>query len=301
VRWRARERKKMKAALYRPVREDEIGETAEIFLIACADMYARHGIDAATPEPAVVEQGYRHVYETGIFHVAEVGGRIAAICNAIVRERLWFLSGFWMLPEFQRQRIGSALLKQVKDAGAHVGADTFFTWSSVDQTAMASYMKQGMLPGYQILTFAGAVRDLPSSGDEYEVQTLLLSNATALDKGVRAAAREADHNFWLSTAGHEGRQLVRDDRLIGYYYFHNGVIGPAAWNDAADAEALLAAACCEAASNSEQIKLMIPGINHTAIRFALHAGLRLSAYSHLLTTAPFGRMEQYLASGPLLF
>jgi GNAT superfamily N-acetyltransferase len=291
----------MKAAQYRPVLEMEIGETAEIFLIACADMYARHGINAATPEHAVVELGYRHVFRTGIFHVAEVEGRIAAICHAIVRERLWFLSGFWMLPEFQRQRIGGALLKQVKDAGARAGADTFFTWSSVDQTAMAGYMKQGMLPGYQILTFAGGVRDLPSPGDEYEVEPLLLSNATALDKGVRAAAREVDHDYWLTEAGHEGRQLVRDGRPVGYYYFHHGVVGPAAWNDAADAEALLAAACREAASHSEQLKLMIPGINHTAIRFALRAGLRLSAYSHLLTTAPFGRMEQYLASGPLLF
>lgn len=291
----------MKAALYRPVLEDEISETAEIFLIACADMYVRHGIDAATPEHAVVEQGYRHVFETGIFHVAEVNGRIAAICHAIVRERLWFLSGFWMLPEFQRQRIGGALLKQVMDAGVEAGADTFFTWSSVDQTAMAGYMKHGMLPGYQILTFAGTLRDPPSLRDEYEVQPLSLSNATALDRQVRAAAREVDHDYWLSQAGHEGRQLVSDGRAVGYYHFHHGVIGPAAWGDAADAEALLAAACREAASRSEQIKLMIPGINHTAIRFALRAGLRLSAYSHLLTTAPFGRMQQYLASGPLLF
>jgi len=291
----------MKAALYRPVREDEISETAEIFVIACADMYARHGIDAATPEQEVVERGYRHVFETGIFHVAEVDGRIAAIAHAIVRERLWFLSGFWMLPEFQRQRIGGALLKQVKDAGANAGADTFFTWSSVDQTAMAGYMKQGMLPGYQILTFAGTLRDLPSLRDEYEVQPLLLSNANALDRRVRAAAREVDHNYWLKTAGQEGRQLVRDGRAVGYYHFNHGVIGPAAWSDEADAEALLATACREAASQSEQIKLMIPGINHTAIRFALRVGLRLSAYSHLLTTAPFGRMQQYLASGPLLF
>jgi GNAT superfamily N-acetyltransferase len=292
----------MKAAQYRPVRETEISEAAEIFVIAVADMYARHGINAAVLEQGVVERGYRHVFETGIFRVAEVDGRIAAICHAIVRDCLWFLSGFWMLPEFQRQRLGGALLKQVMDAGRERGADTFFTWSSVDQTAMASYMKHGMLPGYQILTFAGAVRDLPASSDEYEVQPLELSQATVLDRQVRAASREIDHNFWLSKVGHEGRQLVRrDGRLAGYYQFHNGVIGPAAWSEMADAEALLGAACREAASHTEQIKLMIPGVNHTAIRFALRAGLRLSAYSHLLTTAPFGRMEQYLASGPLLF
>lgn len=292
----------MNEVQYRPVRDDEIAETAEIFLIAVADMYARHGINAATPEHAVVERGYRHVFETGIFHVAEIDGRIAAICHAIVRDQLWFLSGFWMLPEFQRRRIGGALLKQVMDAGALVGADTLFTWSSVDQTAMASYMKRGMLPGYQILTFAGAFGDRPPSHDEYEVQPLLLSNATALDKQVRATGREVDHHYWLSTAGQEGRQLLgRDGRVAGYYQFHKGVIGPAAWSELADGEALLEAACRETARDSDEIRLMIPGVNHTAIRFALRAGLRLSAYSHLLTTAPFGRMEQYLASGPLLF
>src|SRR4051812_23124476 len=115
----------MNEVQYRPVRDTEISETAEIFLIAVADMYARHGINATPLEQRVVEHGYRHVFETGIFRVAEIDGRIAAICHAIVRDGLWFLSGFWMLPEFQRQRLGGALLKQVMDAGASVGADTF--------------------------------------------------------------------------------------------------------------------------------------------------------------------------------
>jgi hypothetical protein len=59
--------------------------------------------------------------------------------------------------------------------------------------------------------------------------------------------------------------------------------------------------CREAAGQAQGLRMMIPGINHIAIRFALQAGLRLAAYSHLLTTAPFGRMEQYLPSGPSLF
>jgi hypothetical protein len=35
--------------------------------------------------------------------------------------------------------------------------------------------------------------------------------------------------------------------------------------------------------------------------FALAHGLRLNAMAQLFTSAPFGRMEQYLASGPSLF
>lgn len=286
---------------YRPVRETEIARAAEIFTTAVTDMYARHGIKASTPERAVIETGYRHIYETGIFYVAEVDGRIAAICNGVVRGPLWFLSGFWMLPQFQRQRIGGALLKRVRDEGERAGANIFFTWSSVDQTAMASYMKQGMLPGYQILTFAGALGERQEQRDGYDIEPLDISYAVGLDERVRAAGREVDHRFWLTQSGHQGRQVMREGRALGYYYLNQGVVGPAAWGDPEDAQILLEASCREASLQAEQVRLMIPGINHTAIRFALRKGLRLTGFSHLLSTAQFGRLEQYLASGPLLF
>jgi hypothetical protein len=57
----------------------------------------------------------------------------------------------------------------------------------------------------------------------------------------------------------------------------------------------------EASEQSEQIRLIIPGANHTAIRFALQLNLRLAGYGHLLTTASFGEMEKYLTSGLSLF
>ncbi len=53
--------------------------------------------------------------------------------------------------------------------------------------------------------------------------------------------------------------------------------------------------------DGREVRLMIPGVNHDALRFAFASGLRLAGYSHLLTSAPFGRMEQYLSSGPSLF
>ncbi|HEX8144781.1 MAG TPA: GNAT family N-acetyltransferase [Pyrinomonadaceae bacterium] len=292
----------MAAVHYRPAIEAEIDEAVGIFLAAVKDMYERHGISSPVPERAVIETSYRHIFETGIFYVAEVDGRIAAICNAVVRDRLWFLSGFWMLPQFQRQKIGGPLLRRVRDEGAGAGASIFFTWSSVDTTAMASYMKQGMLPGYQILTFGGTLaRELPGPRAGYDVQPLDISSAMELDGQVRATAREADHMFWLAQPGYQGRQIIAGGRVAGYYYFNHGLIGPAAWAHREDAPAVIEAACREAAEGASQVRLMIPGINHMAIRFALDSGLRLTAYSHLLTTAPFGLMEQYLPSGPSLF
>jgi GNAT superfamily N-acetyltransferase len=289
-------------AKYRSISEAEIPETVDVFFTALADMYARNGMSLPLPDRQATEIGYSHILRTGIFQVAEVDGRIGAICCAVVRDHLWFLSGFWSLPHLQRQRIGGALLERVLAEGRDAGASTFFTWSSIDLTAMAVYMKNGMLPGYQILTFAGTPRDdLTEEHAGYQVQPLEIATAMQLDEQVRATRREMDHRFWLSEGGYRGRQVLRDGRVVGYYYFNRGIIGPAAWLDPQDAEALTHTACREAAAQAEQVRMMIPGANHAAIRFALRYGLRLTTYSHLLTTALFGRLEQYLSSGPLLF
>src|ERR1051325_1209012 len=116
---------------YRPVHGTEIGETVGIFLTAVADMYRRHGINTPAPERSVIETYYRHTFETGIYYVAEVDGRLAAVCHAVVRDRLWFLSGFWMLPEFQRQKIGGRLLRPRPGVGGGAGGDHIFTPCSV--------------------------------------------------------------------------------------------------------------------------------------------------------------------------
>lgn len=286
---------------YRPVVETEIPETIDLFLASLADVYARTGIKSPLPPRSFIEMHYRHIYRTGIFYVAEINGRIGAIGHAVVRDQLWFLSGFWARPDLQGQRIGGPLLKLVRDEGARAGARTFFTWSSLDLAAMASYMKIGMLPGYQILTFAGTPRGISVERKGVEINPLILSTAASIDAEVRATRREVDHRFWLEEAGHQAMEVRREGHTIGYFYFNKGTIGPAAWTGAEQARALLDAACREAAQDSGQVRLMIPGVNHAAIRFALDSGLRLAAFTHLLTSATFGRMEQYLASGPSLF
>ena len=81
------------------------------------------------PPRAPVEKYYDHIRRTGIFRVAEVDGRLAAICHAVVRDALWFLSAFWTLPQLQGQKIGSPLLRQVWDQGTQAGAQKFLDWT----------------------------------------------------------------------------------------------------------------------------------------------------------------------------
>ncbi|HYG79100.1 MAG TPA: GNAT family N-acetyltransferase [Pyrinomonadaceae bacterium] len=287
--------------IYRPVREEELPATVELFLTTVADLYERMNTAAPLPPRGYVELNYEHIRRTGIFQVAEVDGRLAAICHAVVRDRLWFLSGFWTLPGWQGRKIGRPLLERVIDEGARLGATTFFTWSSTDLQAMATYMKTGMLPGYQTLTFAGAPRELAGERAGYETGPLDRGAALAIDERIRETRRETDHEFWQSVLKAEARQVVRAGSVVGYYYANNGTVGPAAWLDAEDADAVLESAARAASAQAEAVRLMIPGPNHAAIKFALRSGLKLSAYAHLLTTAPFGQMDKYLASGPSLF
>jgi hypothetical protein len=287
---------------YREAAPEDVPAMTDLFFASVSDMYTRHGLPVTVRPRDSVLLGYEHVRSTGIFHLAEVDGEIGCIAGAIVRDRIWFLSAFWVRPGLQRQRLGMPVLRRVVEAGKQAGADTFFVWSSIDRTAMAAYMKLGMLPGFQILVFEGTPREIPPAPAGCETAPLDSSVAEDIDLIVRGTRRPVEHRFWSGPAGLRGRQVLRHGRLAGYFYHApGGVIGPAGWTDPGDAGAVLALACREAAEASSFIRLSIPGINHAALRFALDAGMRFEVLGHLLASAPVGRMEQYLASGALLF
>jgi GNAT superfamily N-acetyltransferase len=283
----------------RDAREEDVEPALDLFVGTLRDMLARNGVDPGDLARDEWRYGYPHVFRTGIFRVAEEDGELVAICHAIVRGPLWFLSGFWTRPDRQRSGIGGRLLRTVWAEGARRGATTFFTWSSIDLTAMASYLRRGMLPGFQILSFAGEpARETP---DATEIVPLTVDLASALDRDVIGVARDVDHAFWLTEPDRIGRAVFSDGDAVGYYYVRSGAIGPAAWTAGADANVVLGRALADAQAQSTTVRLRALGSNHEAIRFALARGLRLAGYSHLLTTAPFGHLDRYAPSGPTLF
>ncbi|MCA1556590.1 MAG: GNAT family N-acetyltransferase [Acidobacteria bacterium] len=261
----------MSNIIYRAAREDELPATLDLFLEAVTELYMRNNLTQPLPPRVGVEVVYRHIYKTGIFRVAEMDKQLVGICHAIMRDELWFLSGFWARPGVQARGIGGRLLREVWQEGADAGAKKFFVWSSMDQTAIASYLKIGMLPGYQLLTFTGqptALRDLPYAPQRYTVEPLSLEVACGIDREVRETRREIDHRFWLTELNFKGRQVRRRGRLVGYYYFEGETFGPVAWMERDAAEAVLTLACREASAQTETLSLRVPGINHDAIRFA---------------------------------
>ncbi|HEY3368807.1 MAG TPA: GNAT family N-acetyltransferase [Symbiobacteriaceae bacterium] len=294
----------MEAATYRSAREDDLYAAARIHAVARNDMLTRNGRTTPPDDLEGDAKNFRHVLHTGIFEVAEQDGRVAAVCNAVVRDGIWFLSSFWVLPELQNQHIGGPLLRRVWRLGEAAGARIFCVWASVDNTAMATYFKLGMLPGTQLLNFAGDAGKLvlPETPGQYKTRPLAVAEAAAIDRAIRGTPRAVDHRFWLADETRQGRLVLKDGDPCGYYYTTpQGAVLPAAWLDPADGEAVLSLACRDGVARGGAAALRLPGYNHLGIGFALRAGMTLRGFSHFLTTASFGRLDQYAASGPLLF
>jgi GNAT superfamily N-acetyltransferase len=296
---------RMTAIRYRALTAAEVPEACEVYFTARNDMQVRTGGTAGPRDLPGMMAGYSHLLQTGIFRVAEVDGRIGGLCTAIVRDDLWFLSGFWVLPELQGHGIGGPLLRQVFEAGQAAGARRFCVWASSDLPALGSYMKLGMMPRYQIMTFAGEPSQVPDAPAGYATVPLTPEAAAAVDRAVRSTGREMDHRFFLTEDGAEGRQVVHGDKLVGYYYRHGSGIGAAAWTEPEHGVPLVHLALREAAAASAAgggpVRLIAHGANHVGIKAALGAGLRLARFSHFLSTEPVGKPEQYLPSGPLLY
>lgn len=246
-----------------------------------------------------MSRGYAYVARSGIFRVAAAGERLVSLACAIVRDDVWFLSGFWTDPSVQRLGIGGPLLREVWAEGQRRGARKFYVWASIDLTALASYMKMGMLPGTQLFAFSGAprARTTPSLATE----PLVPDAVAELDRLLVGVRRDGDHRYWLDREGARAR-VVRDGRdVAGYYYVHDGTVGPVGWARDDLGEAVLSLAVADAARDGKDVQLTAPGSNHIAVRFALASGLRLIRTSHLLWTEPVGAMQRYVPSGPLLF
>jgi len=253
------------------------------------------GYDRAAVVPA-----YEHLLESGIFELAELDGKIVGLAAAIVRGPIWFLAMFWVLPEFKLQGIGGPLLERVRRMGEAQGASIRCTWSSIDFGAVAMYLKHGMLPGGPIFTFAGPVLHAPSHEAGLRVSALDVSQASAIDHIVRGTPRAEDHAFWQAS-NLPGFQVEIDGRTIGYFYAKDGVIGPAAWLREEDGPPFLARALEHAQTQATDVKFVTLGCNTTAIHAATAAGLRLISASHFLHSDEFGKLDQYLPSGPALF
>jgi hypothetical protein len=269
---------------------------AELFVEALIDLCRRNGVSLAAPTPANMLPAYAHLHATGVFEVAEEDGAMVAFAMGLVRDGHFFLSMFWTRPTRQRRGIGRPLLDRVWSEARARGARTYAVWSSIDWPAIGLYLRFGMRPLGPIFTMGGVPRTKLEI--DVEIAPLEAGVAERIDRDVRGSERAVDHAFFAREK--KTARVVRvGDRVLGYFYEHDGRIGPVAWSEAASGPRVLAAAI--ASTRGPSIVLAIPGPNRTALDLAVALGLEIQGTSHYMASEVVGRIDQYLPSGPALF
>lgn len=301
----------------RAAHSEDVVSATDVYLTTLEDLKRRHGVALTPVDRDDWLRGYGHILATGIFNVLTVDGRVVGVCNGVVRDSLWFLTGFWVLPEFQGKGLGRSLIDQTWKDAAKAGASQFFVWASIDLPAVGNYMRLGMLPGYQIfaLTFsaekllaqaqAQASSHSSPSADarviSYSLTELTVPAAVAIDRIVRGTGREVDHSYWLRDPGRSGKLVLADGSPVGYFYTRKGFVGSLAYLNKEHEKPILDFSLARAATENDLVTAYIPAINRTALAYGLDRGGRLAGYSHFLSTTEFGELANYLPSGPLLY
>lgn len=303
----------------RPVKPDELGVCASIWRTSINDYIGRLGQSEIPPEVNPVTRLFVHLQATDPerFLVATTGPeeRIVAFGSAIVRERLWYLSMLFVLPEFQGSGLGRDLLDRLLPDDAAITRAT--ATDSAQPISNALYSSYGIVPRIPLLNLTGlpqrpeALGELPSgivalAFDELATgppdglgHRMLVEAIDDLDREVIGVAHPLDHRFLRMESRHGWLYRGPDGRPVGYGYAGEaGRVGPIAVRD----EALFAPILGHLTSvvvPRGAFALWVGGSADRALVPVLQAGFRLDAFPVLLCwDRPFADFSRYLPISP---
>lgn len=307
---------------FRPARADELGTCAEIWRVSINDYIRPLGQPEVPSDVAPLLRLYDHLRTTDPdrFVVATtpddgVSERIVAFAAAAMRERLWFLSMCFVLPEAQGTGVGRALLERVAPpTGLDVVRST--ATDSVQPISNALYASIGIVPRVPLLNLVGhpvrpeafgtlpaAIRPVPfedvAADGEGAGHARLSAAVDELDRALLGVAHPLDHR-WLRREGRRGwLYLGPDGSPVAYGYgTEAGRIGPVAARDA-DLVAPILGHLTATIVPRGAFAMWLPGTAGRAVTAALGAGFRLEEFPILLCwDRPFGDFERYLPISP---
>jgi len=310
--------------LYRPVAADELETCAGIWRDAINAYIRPLGQTEIGSETAPLLRLYGHLTTTdpdrfvvAIERDAETGAeRIAAFAAACARERLWFLSMLFVLPDVQARGVGRALLERVMPApGGDVVMGT--ATDSAQPISNALYSLYGIVPRVPLLNLIGlperpdAFGELPSGVRPVPFEQVVadgadgaghrtLSDAVdALDRELLGVAHPVDHRYLRGEGRRGWLYLGPDDVILGYGYAGEaGRVGPVAARDP-DLLGPILGHLTSAVVPRGAFAMWLPGIADRALVPALRAGFRLDPFPVLLCwDRPFADFSRYLPISP---
>jgi GNAT superfamily N-acetyltransferase len=307
----------------RPVRPDELLACAEIWRVSINDYTHRLGQPAVPTEFAPLVRLYTHLQATDPdrFVVATApdpdqpgADRIVAFAAAVCRERLWFLSMLFVLPDFQGAGLGRALLTRVSPPTDAPDTVRSTATDSAQPISNALYGSLGMVPRVPLLNLIGLPERLDVFGElPSGIAVTPFEEVAATDDGHRAlgavlddldrallgAAHPVDHRFLRGESRHGWLYRGPDGTPLGYGYAgESGRVGPVAATDEGLLAPILGHLMTVTAPRGA-FALWLAGTADRAVVAALQAGFRLDQFPILLCwDRPFADFSRYAPISP---
>ena len=300
-------------ARYRPM---EAADVSAAMLIRKAAMDWLTRSEGREPPPWTPRHSniLRHLLSTdaGGSWVCEIAGTVVGFSQAHVRGDIWFLAQLFVLPELHAGGVGGELLRLAKEHGRARGARVYSVVASTSPAGQALYMRAGMFAigiGYRMTGSFAPLRALAvPDGTKERISDISArqDEIAALDRQVFGAERRQDHAWYLAGGMSDARStsfgLSWNGALKGYGYADtDGFVAPIAAYDPDDQRLLLRmAAEWLAERDVERGSIWVVSHNHTIMSALLAAGWRVSGWSFLLASEPFGQFDRYHPAGGIL-
>ena len=311
---------------YRPARPDELAACEEIWRLSINDYIVPLGQFEipAVANPAIRLFTHLQATDPERFLVATVpdgsGERAVAFASAVVRERLWYLSMLFVLPEAQGAGVGRDLLSRIWDVEGQETQDVVFRATATDSAqpiSNALYALHDMVPRMPLFSLTGlpqrpeafgplpsgivplAFDEIAAGPSDGQGHRLLADAIDTLDRELLGVAHPLDHRFLRAESRRGWLYRGPDGSPVGYGYSSEaGRLGPVAARD----EALLGPILghlTSAVAPRGAFAVWVGGAAHRAIVPALRAGLRLDPFPVLVCwDRPFADFARYLPISP---
>lgn len=284
----------------RPLLARDAAAAATVARVALGALYP----EELTPEERAVRVATgtaraAHVQQTdpGGCWVAEVDGQVVGAALGLLREGVWGLSLFAILPAFQGQGVGNRLYEPALAYGAAEPAGLIL--SSTHPAAMRRYARS---PGFALLpavSLAGAWDPRRAPGTLRCRPGDLTRDAATIDaasRHVRGASHARDLPTLLDRPG-AVLLVVEDD---GFACARHGSVLLLAARSEATAEDLLWGAMTSGPRGGTVAIDFVTAQNQWAIRVGLEAGLAITPDGPVFARGEAGPLAPYLPSGAFL-
>jgi GNAT superfamily N-acetyltransferase len=295
--------------LYRPARIDDIQAVSDVYWQSVLDVYGAHGFGYKRQDyPLNPYYAFALQEEPDGFFVAEDTLKVVGATISWVRGHLWFLSHLFIMPPYQGQGVGKALLGRALAYGTSLkaGLRSVITMA-FNPASIALYMKNGMYPIEDIYLLnldtdkAGHIPEsLPGTSSEVLGKSSgQRDELSFIDEQVLGISRPLHHRFFQESKQASGYLLRYKGRGVAYaYIWPDGRIGPVAALPDAPYKDVLKAFIALARKASPGLSMMVPGSNKIALEVAFSLGFTISMPYLLLSSQPFGAWDRYLFHSP---